>query len=158
MTPPPQRWALPGLALLLACACGLSSAGHTRAEDPPAEAIAAAPSIDPAATARPSPREKLDSHIVQALQKARGEPPFDKPTPLDPGLTIEKDGRVLVDLTATVTKDLLAEIERHGGRVISSFEGARAIRALFPLAHLETLAARPDVQFIAPASEPATNR
>jgi hypothetical protein len=100
---------------------------------------------------------KLDSHIVLALEKSRGEPPFDKPTQLDPDLVIEADGRVLVDLNATVSKELLARIETDGGKVINSFEAARAIRALVPLSRMEALASRADIQFIALAAQATTN-
>ena len=100
---------------------------------------------------------KLDSHIVLALKKSRGEAPFDTPTQLDPDLAIEADGRVLVDLNATVTRELLAHIESEGGKVISSFEAARAIRALVPLTRMEALVLRADIKFIAPAAQPTTN-
>lgn len=100
---------------------------------------------------------KLDSHILLALRKSRGEPPFDKPTTLDPDLAIEPDGRVLVDLTARVTGELLAHLESAGGKVINSFESAHAIRALVPLQRMEALAARGDIRFIAPAARATTN-
>ena len=100
---------------------------------------------------------KLDSHIVLALKKSRGQPPFDRPTQLDPDLVIEADGRVLVDLTASVSKELLACIESDGGKIINSFETARAIRALVHLSRMETLASRADIQFIAPAAQATTN-
>ena len=106
---------------------------------------------------RTAAQMKLDSHIVLALKKIRGEPPFDKPNQLDPDLAIEADGRVLVDLNATVTKELLARIESEGGKVIHSFEAARAIRALVPLTRMEALASRADITFIAPAAQAITN-
>ena len=106
---------------------------------------------------RTAAQVKLDSHLVLALKKSRNEPPFDQPTRLDPDLAIEADGRVFVDFKATVTKELLARIESDGGKVINSFEAARVIRALVPLTRLEALAARADVQFIAPAAQATTN-
>ena len=121
----------------------------------PAAAIAA---LEQEKELRTAAQKKLDSHIVMALKKSRKEPPFDKPTPLDPDLVIEADGRVLVDITAAVSKELLARIESDGGKVINSFEAARAIRALVPLGRMEALASRPDVQFIAPAAQVTTNR
>ena len=106
---------------------------------------------------RTAAQKKLDSHIVLALKKSRREPPSDKPTSLDPDLAIEADGRVLVDLNAKVSAELLAQIENTGGKVINSFEAARAIRALVPLAQMEALASRADVQFISPAAQATTN-
>jgi hypothetical protein len=106
---------------------------------------------------RTAAQKKLDSHIVLALKKSRSEPPFDKPTQLDPDLAIEADGRVLVDLNATVSKELLARIESDGGKVVNSFEASHAIRALVPLIRIEALALRAEVKFIAPAAQATTN-
>lgn len=106
---------------------------------------------------RTAAQMKLDSHIVLALKKSRSEPPFDKATSLDPDLAIQADGRVLVDLRATVSKELLARIEAEGGKVINSFEAAQAIRALVPLSRVEALVSRADVHFISPAAQATTN-
>ena len=149
------------LALSLWMIC-CASAGDARKEAPPhaqdgATKSAGVPSPEQDRGARSAARTKLDSHIVLALKKSRGEPPFDKPTRLDPDLVIEADGQVVVDITATVTKGLLAEIEACGGKVLNSFEAMHAIRARAPLSRLEALAARPDIQFIAPATQASTN-
>jgi len=127
------------------------------AEGTPAIPAAAATPLQQEKETRTAAQQKLDSHIVLALKKSRGEPPFDKPTPLDPDLAIGADGRVLVDIKATVSPELLALIASGGGKIINSFASMRAIRALVPLARLESLAARADVQFIAPAAVATTN-
>lgn len=106
---------------------------------------------------RTAAQRKLDSHIVLALKKSRGEPPYDKPTSLDPDLVIEADGRVLVDLKATVSGPLLAHIGDTGGKIINSFEASHSIRALVPLTRMEALASRADIQFISPAAQATTN-
>ena len=108
--------------------------------------------------ARTAAQKKLDSHIVLALKKSRGEPPYDQPTTLDPDLEIEPDGRVLVDLTATVTAELLSQISTSGGTVISSFESMKAIRARIPLSQMEAIAVRAEVTFISPAAQATTNQ
>ena len=106
---------------------------------------------------RTGAQRKLDSHIVLALKKSRGEPPFDQHPGLPVDLTIQPDGRVLVDMDATVTKELQAYITGAGGEIVSSFEKLRAIRALIPMTRMEALAERADVKFISPASQPVTN-
>ena len=108
--------------------------------------------------ARTPAQKKLDSQIVLALKKSRKEPPFDKPTTFEPGLTVAPDGRVLADLDAMVSSELLELIERTGGKVINSFEASHAIRALIPLTQMEALAGRDDVRFIAPAAQAMTNQ
>lgn len=102
--------------------------------------------------------EKVDSNLVLAWKKSRGEAPFDRPTTLQPSVVAEADGRLLVDLDATVTSELLAAIQQVGGTVIASFAQARAVRALVPLAALEALARRPEIKFINPAAQAMNNR
>jgi hypothetical protein len=101
----------------------------------------------PAATLK-----KLDVQIVLALKKSRGKPPFDKPTSLEPDIPIKDDaGRVLVDIEASVSKELLNRVALVGGQVINGSVTARTFRAMAPLSQLETLAARADVRSISTA-------
>ena len=69
----------------------------------------------------------------------------------------EPDGRALVDITATVTPALLAEIQKSGGAVQGSYPNFKSVRALVPLAELEKLAALPEVSFISRAAKPRHN-
>jgi hypothetical protein len=131
---------------------GFALLGPLRAEPP--RGIA---ELEQEKASRTLAQQKLDSHIVLALKKIRGEPPFDKPTKLDPDLRVEQDGRVLVDLKATVSPELIAQIESAGGKILNKVPAFHAIRALVPLTHLEQLAARDDVTFIAPATQASTN-
>jgi len=110
-----------------------------------AEVVQAKASLSPAAL------KKLDAQIVLALKKSRGEPPFDKPTSLQPDIPIQDGANVLVDLDATVSDDLQTQIRLLGGKVANSPDPAHIIRAMVPLSHLETLAGRADVRSISPA-------
>ena len=94
---------------------------------------------------------KLDAQIVLALKQSRGEPPFDKPTSLEPDIPIKDAGRVLVDMEASVSKELLDQVALVGGQVINGSETATTLRAMVPLSQLETLAGRADVKSISPA-------
>jgi hypothetical protein len=93
---------------------------------------------------------KLDAQIVLALKKSRGEPPFDRPTTLQPDIPFQRAGSVLVDLKAPVSSELVNQIRSIGG-VIDNSEPAATLRAMVPLSQLETLPARGDVKFISPA-------
>jgi hypothetical protein len=150
------------LRFALACLCAVLSAAvareRTATVNPTSSSTPAGiEAAQQEKAARTGAQKKLDSQIVLALKKSRGEPPFDKPTTLQPDLTIQPDGRVLVDLQATVSPALLQQIGSAGGEVVNSFEAARAVRARIPLQQLEAVAARPDVTFIAPAGEATTN-
>jgi hypothetical protein len=104
--------------------------------------------------ARTAAQTKLDSQFLYALNP----PTFRQAAPgMKPDLKLRPDGRVLVDIEAVVSQELLERIEALGGKVVSSFAAYKAIRALVPLSSLEPLAARPDVMFVARAHEAETN-
>ena len=94
---------------------------------------------------------KLDSQIILALKKGRGEPPFDKPTSLEPDIPIKEGDRVLVDIDASVSKALSDQVALVGGVVVKSPSSSTTLRAMVPVLQLEALAARADVSFISPA-------
>lgn len=91
---------------------------------------------------------KLDSHFVYKIKLDRHE--FSVPGQADwqPHLNLEADGRVLVDIDARVTDNLLAEIQRVGGTVGRSVPRFHHVRASVPLAALESLAALTNVTYI----------
>ena len=95
--------------------------------------------------------KKLDTQLVLALKKSRGEPPFDKPTSLEPDIPVKHNGRVLVDMEATVSKGLLNHIVLVGGWVDNSSATTTTLRAMVPFSQLEALAVRADVKSISPA-------
>jgi hypothetical protein len=66
------------------------------------------------------------------------------------------DGRVTVDIRATVTPALVTAITEGGGRVLNAVVEAGEVRADVPLDAVEALAARGDVHFIEPAADPVT--
>ena len=99
----------------------------------------------------PIARAKLDGQLLLALRKVRGEPPFDKPTSLQPDIPISQGDRVLVDIEATTSKALQDQVTFGGGALPDNSTTNSGLRALVPLSQLEALAARPDVKFISPA-------
>jgi hypothetical protein len=102
-------------------------------------------------------QKKLDSQLIYGRRERRQGFASRNVTSLRPALSLQEDGRVLVDITAEVTPALLASIEQRGGTIVSSFERYRAIRALFPLDEIEALAAQPLVRAIRPADQAIVN-
>jgi hypothetical protein len=100
---------------------------------------------------------KLDAQLVLALKKSRGEPPFDRPTTLQPDIPFQHAGSVLIDVKGSASAELLNQIRSIGG-VINNSESATTLRAMVPLSQLETLAASADVKFISPARPIITSR
>jgi len=101
---------------------------------------------------------KLDGQIVLALKKSWGQPPFDKPTSLEPDIPIKDGDRVLVDIDASVSKGLLDRVALSGGVVVNGSPTATTFRAMVPLSQLEALASRGDVKSIAPAKLSVTSQ
>ncbi len=103
-------------------------------------------------------QQKMDSQLVHALKKNRGEVFAPGAPNVQVDVNMEPDGRVLVDISATVTPELLALIQAGGGTVINSFEQYRSIRALVTLTQLETLAGSTNVTYIGRAARAYNNK
>jgi len=105
-------------------------------------------------TAATDARAKLDGQLLTAVIRIeRGESPSADRNSLD----VDGEQRVLVDITATVSMDLLARIEALGGIVISHFAQYNAIRGRVPLGQLLALAASESIRTIRVADVAVTN-
>jgi hypothetical protein len=113
--------------------------------------------LEEEAAARTPAQDKIDSQLLYALKKKAAGVATRVAPELQPDVEILADGRVLVDITAVVSDELLAQIKKLGGEVINSFAQYNAIRALVPLTSIESLAERSDVKFIEPAAKATTN-
>ncbi len=117
-----------------------------------------------AKAARTPAQRKISSDLLtQAASAGAGAPPADRPPPADRQVPADAapraaagpaGARVLVDIRADVTPAVLARIRELGGAVVNSVPRYRAIRARLPLAGLEPLAERADVQWIRAADQP----
>jgi hypothetical protein len=106
----------------------------------------------------PAARAKLDGQLLLALRKTRGEPPFDKPTTLEPAIPVKDGDRVLVDIEGSISKALVDQVTLMGGALPDSSPSSTILRAMVPLSQLETLASRADVNAISPAKVSVTTR
>jgi hypothetical protein len=103
-------------------------------------------------------RAKLDGQLLLALRKNRGEPPFDKPTTLEPAIPVKDGDSVLVDIEGSISKTLVDQVRLMGGALPDSSPSSTMLRAMVPLSQLETLASRADVNAISPAKVSVTTR
>jgi hypothetical protein len=87
---------------------------------------------------------KLDRHQLTGLPQLQSR------------VKLEADGGVLVDINANVTPELIGQIEKAGGKIVSKVPGFNSVRALVPLGELETLATSADVKFIKRAAQART--
>jgi hypothetical protein len=101
-------------------------------------------------------QKKINSQLLYALKQKRG---ITKGVPTEPiKIELDREGRALVDINANVTTEVLAQIRKLGGAVISDDARYHTIRAGLALEKLEALAKRKDVMFIAPAALAMNNR
>ena len=94
---------------------------------------------------------KIDSHLLIELDRQRNAPWLDRLPNLRTRIAPEADGRVLLDVAATVDPALLAEVESQGGLVISSHPRFDALRVRLPLSAVEAIASKAAVRFVRPA-------
>ena len=100
---------------------------------------------------------KLDSELIHAVKNHRGQVFAAGVSNQQLDVNVQPDGRVLVDITANVSSNLLLLIKQDGGQVVNSFPQFRAVRAMVNLNQLETLAGSQDVAFIQRAVRALTN-
>lgn len=127
-----------------------------------------------AAPAEPSVRQRLPGLAVPLDDKAQRTPAQKKissqlwaaiaqradasrAAPRGSDVDADAAGRVLVDIDATITDELLDAIEMMEGSVVNSFPRYDAVRARVPLDQVESLAERFDVRFIRKADIATTN-
>jgi hypothetical protein len=106
---------------------------------------------------RTAAQKKIDSQLLYALYRQRGEAEAKGVPAGEPSVRYDEKRRAIVSIRARVSKTLLAKIKSVGGKVISSSERYRDIQAHVPLEKLEELASRNDVYAIMPAQEATTN-
>ena len=106
----------------------------------------------------PVAKSKLDGQLLLALRKSRRQPPFDRPTTLEPQIPVKDGDLVLVDIEGSVSNALLNQVTSGGGSLPASSPSTTTLRAMVPLSQLETLAARSDVKSISPAKLSVTTR
>jgi hypothetical protein len=95
-------------------------------------------------------QRKIDSHLLYAEKKARKVAlPAHMPN-VDPGIAVDRDGQVVVDVRGRMTTSLLQNVQAAGGQVTLRASKAGSLRVRLPLTNLEEVAASPDVRFISP--------
>jgi hypothetical protein len=101
---------------------------------------------------------KLDSQIILALKQNSRLAPFDRPTTLQPDIPIkDAAGRVLIDIEASVSQDLLDQVAIAGGQVVNGSVTATSLRAMTPLLQLGAMANRTDIKSISVARPTITS-
>jgi uncharacterized repeat protein (TIGR01451 family) len=99
-------------------------------------------------SARTPAQQKIDSNVLFTIRMMRGEQAAPGFQSLYTGVDLDDQNRIVVDIVADVTPDLLQKLQSAGALVLSSYPAYRAIRAIVPPNQIESIASSPDVSFI----------
>ena len=103
--------------------------------------------------ARSKAQQKIDSRVLSEIGRRRGDA---RQTPIADGrprIRIDRHGRALVDVRATVKPALEKKVKALGGVIVSTSGAYDSIVGWMPLLTLERLAADSSVRAIEPANQ-----
>ncbi len=119
---------------------------------PSAAAVATTPPAKDAALE--AHQRKIDGQLLQAIQSAQ-----DDAAAASPGLStvpLNDDGTVEISIRATVTDQLVQQVEATGAQVTYTSATLNTINARAPLDAIETIAKLPPVVFVVPKPQGTT--
>src|SRR5215475_1087554 len=167
-----RRWLLTSTLIIFSIA-GLSLAGPGRwllsKGIPGAGAAGQQTNISPQALAqiealikeketRGGAQQKMDSQLIYEIKMWRGESIADGVPTLETDLTYNDEGKVILDLKATVSDALLNQLSAYGANIVNSVPGQNSVRIQVDVDQIEAIAALPDVTFIQPKRDGMTSR
>ncbi|MEO1084067.1 MAG: hypothetical protein AAFY88_07480, partial [Acidobacteriota bacterium] len=139
---------------VLATLAGLALAGTAWSQEKISEqALEQIAALVAEKTSRTPVEKKVASALLLEHKRRSGDALFEAVPELQVDAGVEPDGRVLVDLDARVSVQLLGAIEQLGGEVLSSHSRFEAVRARLPLARVLELAGHGDVRSVRPADQ-----
>jgi hypothetical protein len=110
-----------------------------------------APVLDRSRDMRTAGQQKINGRVLAAIYHRRGDA-RGRVVPIDgPRIQVDRHGRALVDVRASVQPNLEKKIKALGGIVVSTSSTYDSIVGWMPLQSLERLAADPMVRAIEPA-------
>ncbi|HEY7171540.1 MAG TPA: S8 family serine peptidase [Vicinamibacterales bacterium] len=101
-------------------------------------------------------QRKIDSQLIYASRMIRGQSAAANVPQLETRVVAEADGRIVVDVIARVSDQLLAQFRAIGVEVISASAAYNSARIRVRLADVEQVAALPAVLFVQPKQEATT--
>jgi hypothetical protein len=101
--------------------------------------------------ARTVAQQKINGRVLSAMYHRRGDARGRVVSSSDARIQVDRHGRALVDVRASVKPELEKKMKALGGIVVSTAPGYDSIVGWMPLQSLERLAADPSVRAIEPA-------
>src|SRR5262245_10745248 len=156
-----MRWLLTS-TLIIFSAGGLSLAGWLFSNGVPrAGATAQQIDISPEALeqiealitekeSRVGAQQKMDSQLIYELKMRRGEMIAEGVRTLETDLPYNDQGKVILDLEATVNDDLLNRLRSYGADIVNSVPEDNNVRIQVEISQIEAIAALPEVSYLQP--------
>src|SRR5215468_2524038 len=108
--------------------------------------------IDEKESRTPAQR-KIDSQLIYAMKFNRGDKIKTSVPTLQTNVDVDTQGKTVVDITALIDDSLLRQIAATGADITHNYPRYNMLRVAVRLDQLETIAALPQVRFIAPMQE-----
>ncbi|MEM7482855.1 MAG: S8 family serine peptidase [Acidobacteriota bacterium] len=143
--------------LLCLVVAGLALPLVAQAEAPTPSALEQIQTLTQMKKARTPAQHKLDSNLLIEVLRQRRDPATARLQEFRTGIDLDARERVMVDIRAEVTDELLAAVNDLGGWVESAFPRWNTLRVQLPLAALEALAERAEVRGVRPADRMLVN-
>jgi hypothetical protein len=139
---------------VLAIGLTLVAANHALAQNRNKKRLRQADALISEKQSRTPIERKIDSQLLQAVREYQGKKMAWK-TELEPAnVYADKNGNLDVDISATVSDQLLSNIKALGGVIIFPSVQYHTIRARVSITKVEKIAALEPVRFIQPAVLP----
>ena len=103
-------------------------------------------------------QRKMSSQLIYARRMARREAIAQGVSRLDVNVPTAADGRVIVDVRASVTAALIQRLQAAGVTILSAEPNMKAMRLQATLDQIEDIAANDEVDFVRPMLGAVTNR
>lgn len=97
--------------------------------------------LDQDKSQRTPAQQKIGSNLIYAARMAAGKEAAPGVATLNTGVAVRSDKKVLVDIRARISPEILEAVKSAGGEIVASYPETKAIFAYLPLANLESLAA-----------------
>lgn len=107
---------------------------------------------------RTAGRKKMDSQLIYGIKMERGEQLAPGLDTLEVNIPRNEEGQPIIDITAKVTRRLLAKLEEAGAKVLVSMPRYRTLRVEMSLDAVDTIADLPEVIHLQPKQEAMTSQ
>lgn len=108
--------------------------------------------------ARTTVQMKISSNLIYAERMLQHQPAAPGIPIIRSGIEVDDLNNMLVDIRADITEDFLKILRSEGARIVQIDSTHHYVQAFVAPAHLQTVAAHPEVTFVSPRRQAMTRR